>query len=104
MSGQWGPLYTIRESDSIVKASNGQIIVLGGLMQSSIDENKEGVSGFSRIPYIGNLFRVNTGNSVKTELVILLKATLVNSDNDWQNDIDASQQRVKALDAQPRWK
>ncbi len=95
---------TIRESDSIVKASNGQIIVLGGLMQSSIDENKEGVSGFSRIPYIGNLFRVNTGNSVKTELVILLKATLVNSDNDWQNDIDASQQRVKALDAQPRWK
>jgi MSHA biogenesis protein MshL len=95
---------TIRESDSIVKAENGQIIVLGGLMQDSSDENKEGVSWFSRIPYLGNLFRVNTGTTQKTELVILLKATLVNSNDDWQNDIDASQQRAKALDTQPRWK
>jgi MSHA biogenesis protein MshL len=95
---------TIRESDSIVKAENGQIIVLGGLMQDSSDENKEGVTGFSRIPYLGNLFRVNTGTTQKTELVILLKATLIESNADWQNDIDASHQRAKALDAQPRWK
>jgi MSHA biogenesis protein MshL len=94
---------TIRESDSIVKAENGQIIVLGGLMQDSSDENKEGVTGLSRIPYLGNLFRVNTGTTQKTELVILLKATLVNSNTDWQNDIDASQQRAKTLDTQPRW-
>jgi MSHA biogenesis protein MshL len=96
-------LSTIRESDSIVKAQNGQIIVLGGLMQNNKDENKEGLTGLSRIPYLGNLFRVNTGNSQKSELVILLKATLINSDADWQNDIDASQQRAKELDAQPRW-
>jgi MSHA biogenesis protein MshL len=94
---------TIRESDSIVKAEDGQIIVLGGLMQDSSDENKEGVTGFSRIPFLGNLFRVNTGTTQKTELVILLKATLVNSNTDWQNDIDASHQRAKVLDAQPRW-
>jgi MSHA biogenesis protein MshL len=93
----------IRESDSIVKAENGQIIVLGGLMQDSSDENKEGITGLARIPYLGNLFRVNTGNTQKTELVILLKATLVNNSTDWQNDIDASQQRVKTLDAQPQW-
>jgi MSHA biogenesis protein MshL len=93
----------IRESDSIVKAENGQIIVLGGLMQDSSDENKEGITGLARIPYLGNLFRVNTGNTQKTELVILLKATLVNNSTDWQNDIDASQQRAKALDTQPRW-
>lgn len=94
---------TIRESDSIVKAKNSQIIVLGGLMQDTTDENKEGVYGFSRIPYLGNLFRVDTGNSQKTELVILLKATLISSDEDWQNDIAASERRAKELDAQPRW-
>lgn len=94
---------TIRESDSIVKAKDGQIVVLGGLMQDTIDENKQGVSGLARIPYLGNLFRVNTGTAQKSELVILLKATLINSDDDWQNDIDASQQRVKALDVQPQW-
>ena len=94
---------TIRESDSIVKAKNGQIIVLGGLMQDTTDENKEGVTGVSRIPYLGNLFRVNKGTRQKSELVILLKATLIDSETDWQNDMDASQQRVKVLDAQPRW-
>jgi MSHA biogenesis protein MshL len=97
-------LNTIRESDSIVRAQNGQIIVLGGLMQDSYDENKEGVTGFDRIPYLGNLFRVNTGNTQKSELVILLKATLIGPDGDWQNNIDASQQRFNDLDAKPRWR
>jgi MSHA biogenesis protein MshL len=96
-------LSTIRESDSIVKAKDGQIIVLGGLMQDNANENKEGVTGFSRIPFLGNLFRVNKGTRQKTELVILLKATLIDSDADWQNDIDASKQRSKVLDSYPRW-
>jgi len=96
-------LSTIRESDSIVKSKNGQIIVLGGLMQDTSKEDKEGVYGLSRIPYLGNLFRVDKGSSEKTELVILLKASLINTNADWQNDIDASQKRVRDLDAQPRW-
>lgn len=96
-------LSTIRESDSIVKAKDGQIIVLGGLMQESNNENKEGVTGLSRIPFLGNLFRVNTGTRQKTELVILLKATLIDSDADWQNDIDAAERRSRALDSYPRW-
>ncbi|WP_262967008.1 secretin N-terminal domain-containing protein [Methylobacter psychrophilus] len=97
-------LITIRESDSIVKAKNSQVIVLGGLMQDTSDENKEGLFGFAKIPYLGNLFRSNTGNSRKTELVILLKATLISSDANWQNDIDASERRIRALNDQPRWK
>lgn len=96
-------LSTIRESDSVVKAKNGQIVVLGGLMQDTNDENKQGLTGLSRIPYLGNLFRVNTGSNQKSELVILLKATMINTDQDWQNDIDTSQQRFQELDAQPRW-
>lgn len=96
-------LSTIRESDSIVKSKNGQIIVLGGLMQDTSKEDKKGVYGLSRIPYLGNLFRVDKGSTEKTELVILLKASLVNTNADWQNDIDSSQKRVRDLDAQPRW-
>jgi MSHA biogenesis protein MshL len=96
-------LNVIRETDSIVKAKNGQIIVLGGLMQDRKREDKEGVFGFSRIPYLGKLFRTDDGESKKTELVILLKATLISNEADWKNDIDTSLQRLKALDTQPRW-
>ena len=97
-------LSTIRESDSIVKAKDGQIVVLGGLMQDNANENKEGITGFARIPYLGNLFRTNIGTRQKTELVILLKATLIKSDADWQNDIDASHHRFNTLDSTPRWR
>ena len=97
-------LSTIRESDSIVKAKDGQIVVLGGLMQDNANENKEGITGFARIPYLGNLFRTNIGTRQKTELVILLKATLIKSDADWQNDIDASHHRFNTLDSIPRWR
>jgi MSHA biogenesis protein MshL len=97
-------LTTVRESDSIVKAKNGQIIVLGGLMQENDNEKKQGITGFEAIPYIGNLFRVNTGKTQKSELIILLKASFVGNDADWQNDINSSKQRFEKLDSQPRWK
>jgi len=97
-------LTTVRESDSIVKAKNGQIIVLGGLMQENDNENKQGVTGLAAIPYIGNLFRVNTGSSQKSELIILLKASFIGSDADWQKDINSSRQRFEKLDSRPRWK
>jgi MSHA biogenesis protein MshL len=96
-------LSTIRESDSIVRAKNGQIVVLGGLMQDNYDENKEGVTGFSQIPILGNLFRVNKGARQKTELVILLKASVINQNSDWERDINATEQRSRWLDAIPRW-
>lgn len=97
-------LNTVRESDSIVKAQNGQIIMLGGLMQETSNENKEGVAGLTRIPFLGNLFRVNTGKTQKSELVILLKPTLINNDSDWQNTIAPSREHFEQLEAQPRWK
>lgn len=96
-------LSTIRESDSIVKVKDGQIIVLGGLMQESMNEDKEGVSGVSRIPFLGNLFRENKGKTEKSELIILLKAIIIDNDNDWTEEIDGSKQRSQQLDRTPRW-
>jgi MSHA biogenesis protein MshL len=92
-------LTSVRESDSIVKAKNGQIIVLGGLMQETDTEQKTGITGLARIPYIGNLFRVNTGKIQKSELIILLKASFIESDTDWKNAINPSKQRFEKLDA-----
>ncbi len=94
---------TIRESDSIVKVKNGQVILLGGLMQETREEDKEGLTGLARIPYVGNLFRVNSGKLQKSELIILLQATVVNNDSQWQTPIDSSQQNYRQIDRTPRW-
>jgi len=86
----------IRESDSIVKAANGQVIVLGGLMQ----ENKSNVDGkrplLGDIPLVNSLFRTKNKASKKTELVILLRPLVVD-DKTWQDQVEMSQGRIQKL-------
>ena len=95
---------TVRESDSIIKAKNGQIVVIGGLMQETKEESKRGVAMLSQIPYLGNLFRVNKGKTQKSELVILLKPTVINDDDDWAPSLNSSKKQLKQLHNHPLWK
>lgn len=70
-------LSTIRESDSIVRAKNGQIVVLGGLMQNNTVEEIAEVPVLGRIPFIGAAFRRTSQVAKKSELVILLRPIIV---------------------------
>lgn len=97
-------LNTVRESDSIVHAQNGQIIVIGGLMQETDKDEKRGVAFLTQIPYLGNLFRINTGKKQKSELVILLKPTVITDNSDWQHDMAASRKRLQELQDFQLWK
>jgi MSHA biogenesis protein MshL len=69
---------TIRESDTIVHAKNGQVIIIGGLMQNQTEEDVAELPVFGNIPFLGTLFRNTKQTSDKSELVILLRATVVN--------------------------
>ena len=79
IGGQQVPLAasTIRESDSIVKARSGEIVVIGGLMQNSARDTNASVPLLGRIPLLGHLFRQKNQTGIKSELVILLKPVVV---------------------------
>ena len=101
IAGQNVPLAasTIRESDSIVRARSGQIIVIGGLMQTSSGDSDSGVPWLSHLPVVGYAFKQKQQSSVKSELVILLRPVV----SDDQSQIDAmneSLSRVKSLKTQ----
>ncbi len=85
----------IRESDSIVKARSGQIIVIGGLMRNSMSDENFGVPGLSIIPGVGRLFRSKRSVERKTELVILLKPIVIDSDDTWTKMAGDSLERIK---------
>lgn len=70
---------TIRESDNIVKAKSGQVIVIGGLMQNDMREHIAGVPVLSKIPFLGFLFRRTEQLAQKIELVILLRPLITNN-------------------------
>ncbi len=71
------PVIQARELESIMKVGNGQIAVMGGLMQDSIDNAKDGVPGLSSLPLVGNLFTYRNEASSKTELVIFMRPVVV---------------------------
>lgn len=86
----------IRESDSIVKAKNGQVIVLGGLMQESKNKTDGKRPLLGDIPLVNSLFRTRNKASSKTELVILLRPIVVESDT-WQNQLEQSEARIQKM-------
>lgn len=71
----------IRESDNIVRAKSGQVVVIGGLMQNNMTEVVAGTPGLSKIPYIGAFFRRTQQVASKSELVILLRPIVANNAN-----------------------
>ena len=71
------PVIQARELESIMKVGNGQIAVMGGLMQDSIDNLKDGVPGLSSLPVVGNLFTYRSEANSKTELVIFMRPVVV---------------------------
>jgi MSHA biogenesis protein MshL len=72
---------TIRESDNVVRAKDGQIIVIGGLMTNVSREEVIETPGVSRIPFLGSLFRRTRQTSAKSELVILLRPIVATNKN-----------------------
>ena len=84
----------IRESDTIIRARNGEIVVIGGLMQTVVSDSESGVPGLSSIPLLGNLFKSKTKTEKKKELVILLKPTVVEN-GVWQQQIQQSGDLVR---------
>lgn len=92
-------LSSIRESDSIVRAESGQVIVIGGLMKSQNTDRHENTPVLSEIPGLGNLFKQRRSNGEKTELVILLRPVLADNDS-WKNELERSLRSFEALRTQ----
>ncbi|MFS1901410.1 pilus (MSHA type) biogenesis protein MshL [Vibrio lentus] len=80
---------SIRESDSVIRARDGDVVVIGGLMKSNTSDVTSKVPFLGDIPVLGHLFRNTNQLTQKTELVILLKPTVVGV-NTWQSELERS--------------
>ncbi len=83
---------TVSETDSIVRARDGQIVAIGGLMRQASFDNQSGLPGLSK-----SVFGQISQSNEKRELVILLKPSVVDGDKGWAEDIERSRERVNAL-------
>lgn len=79
----------IRESDTVVQAKSGDVIVIGGLMRTNKEEQVNKVPWLGDIPWFGEAFTNRSTSNVKTELVIMLKPQVVTGQT-WQQELERS--------------
>ena len=84
---------TIRESDTVIRAASGEIVVIGGLMQTSNADTESKTPLLGDIPVLGNLFKSRRATTVKKELIILLKPTVVGLGT-WAKQMEASRAQM----------
>ncbi|MEK7811120.1 MAG: hypothetical protein AAB278_04805, partial [Pseudomonadota bacterium] len=83
---------SVSETDSVVRARDGQIVAIGGLMRQASFDDQSGLPGLPK-----SVFGQTNKRTEKRELVILIKPTVVNSDKDWSDDISRSRDRVSGM-------
>jgi MSHA biogenesis protein MshL len=90
-------LSTIRESDSVVRARSGQVIVIGGLMQDNAAQRSAGTPWLGRLPLLRWLFAHQADDTFKKELVILVRPVVVENGT-WARALQESADRVRAME------
>ena len=91
----------INESDTIVRVQNGTIAAIGGLMRQQQSNSRSGLPGASG-PLMGTLFGSRDQQLSKSELVILLKVTVIRGDAAWQQEAQELNERMLNLQSTPR--
>ena len=91
----------VNETDTIVRVTDGNIVAIGGLMRQQSSSERSQVPGVGDAPGIGGLFRQRDSSNSKSELVILLKPTIIHSDRNWQEDLEQTRARIRAMTTAP---
>jgi MSHA biogenesis protein MshL len=92
---------TVRETDSIIRAKSGQVVVIGGLMQNQKIMTSSGIPYLRDLPIIGVLFGQNRETTIQSELVILIQPTVVNSRFHYE-EMERINDRFSGLQTGPR--
>jgi len=85
---------SVRESDSIIRAKSGEIVVIGGLIETRKVDNESKTPLLGDIPLVGNLFKSKGQVTQKKELVILLKPVVIGQDT-WKTQLQDARALLK---------
>jgi general secretion pathway protein D len=80
-----GLITNLRSITTNVLVDDGQIIVLGGLIQDNVSDTDEHVPGLGDLPLVGNLFKYKTRSRGKTNLMVFLRPIVIRNEEQSAN-------------------
>lgn len=91
------PVIQVSEMESVLQVNSGQTVVLGGLMQDDALKNRDGIPLLSRLPgSLGDVFGYRDDSTIKTELVIFLRPTVITNPSLDSDELRAYRQYLPA--------
>lgn len=94
---------TVRESDSIVHARSGQVIVIGGLMQNNSNSTEARTPGTEHLGPLSGLFKSSNKSATKFELVILLRPTVTGVNYNWNKELHREADKYRSMRGEFRY-
>jgi MSHA biogenesis protein MshL len=88
---------SVNETDTIVRVPDGQIVAIGGLMQTELNNRQSGVPGSNGNAITRTLFGNRNDSGRKRELVVLIKPTIIRNADDWQRSTDQALAHLQPL-------
>ena len=85
---------SVRESDTIIRAQSGEIVVIGGLIETRKTDSESKTPLLGDIPILGEAFKSRGESMIKSELVIMLKPTVIGQDT-WTDQLKDARQLLK---------
>ncbi len=89
-----------RTISTSVFVEDGQVLVLGGLMDNQLTQNDERVPGLGRIPGLGWLFRARKTNRTKTNLMVFIRPTILRTNEQSRFLTDTKYNYIRNLQQQ----
>ncbi|MCC6847262.1 MAG: type II secretion system secretin GspD [Deltaproteobacteria bacterium] len=96
--GIQSPTFSTRESETTVVVQSGETIVIGGIIDDTVDRTRTGVPFLMDVPVVGRAFRVESDTVRRTELIVLLTPHVVRDRQESRNATEAFKSRLKGME------
>ena len=96
-NGLSAPTTQTRSASSFVTVRDKDAVLLGGYITTSTDKQKSGVPLLKDIPYLGAAFSKRSQNSSRTELMILIRPSILATPTDAGEVADQERQRLPGV-------
>jgi general secretion pathway protein D len=92
------PIFSSRKVTTSVSVWDGQTVVLGGLIREDVQKTEDRTPIIGDIPLVGRLFRTNTDQHIKRNLIIFVTARLVNPAGQPLNQTEEEEEKAELIE------
>jgi general secretion pathway protein D len=91
-----------RTIETTVIVEDGDILVLGGLLEDTLRESDQRVPVLGSIPILGNLFRTRSTDKVKTNLMVFIRPRILRDSRQAAIETDSKYNYIRSMQQQGR--